>query len=90
MLDLGMLIEDRFQKDGGDEVGQEEKKSQGRKEKREEEKEIEYLQAHGGEWGSAIWPDSGLGGSPSDFPKLLSLFFCFSIGKTWFEGKWNV
>ena len=48
MLDLGMLIGDGFQKDGGDEVGQGEKKSQG-KEKKEEEKEIEYLQAHGRE-----------------------------------------
>ena len=49
MLNLGMLIGDGFQKDEGDEVGQGEKKSQGRKEKRDEEKEIEYLQAHGGE-----------------------------------------
>ena len=34
MLDLGMLIEDGFQKDGGDEVGQGEKKSQGKEKKR--------------------------------------------------------
>ena len=99
MLDLGMLIEDGFQKDGGDEVGQGEKKSQGRKEKKGEEKEIEYLQAHGGEWDSAIWPDSGLGGrrlwlsqATLSLSLSLSLFLSlrFSVHKTKFEGKWNV
>ena len=45
---LGMLIRDGFEQDGGAEVGQREKKSQGRKEKREDEKEIEYLPARGG------------------------------------------
>ena len=49
VLDLGMLIGDRFEQDKGAEVGQGEKKSQGRKEKREEEKEIEYLPMRGGE-----------------------------------------
>ena len=57
-----MLIGDGFEQDGGAEVGQGEKKSQGRKEKREDEKEIEYLPARGGKWGGTNWPDLGLGG----------------------------
>ena len=43
VLDLGMLIGDGFEQDKGAKVGQGEKKSQGRKEKREEEKEIRVL-----------------------------------------------
>ena len=40
----------------------ERRKAKGRKEKREEEKEIKYLPVHGGEWGGVIWLDSSLGG----------------------------
>ena len=47
VLNLGMLIGDGFEQERGAEVGQGKKKSHGRKEKREEEKEIEYLSVHG-------------------------------------------
>ena len=49
MLNLVMLIGDGFEQERGAEIGQGEKKSQGRKEKREEEKEIKYLSVRGGE-----------------------------------------
>ena len=49
VLDLGMLIGDGFEQDGGAKVGQGEKKSQERKEKRKKEKEIKYLPARGAE-----------------------------------------